>query len=158
QGSYFLLGALLLDLELQPDAPHRASYCGTCTACLDACPTNAFVGPGVLDARRCISYLTIELRSQVPEDLRPGLGDWVFGCDVCEEVCPWNRHAPAGGQPALDYRPELASLDLLELLELDEEAFRQRFAGTALLRPGRAGLLRNAALALGNRGQPSALP
>jgi epoxyqueuosine reductase len=158
QGSYFFLGALLVDCDLAADAPHETSHCGTCTACLDACPTDAFPAPGVLDARRCISYLTIELRGPVPEELRARLGDWVFGCDVCQEVCPWNRKAPAGAEPALAPRPELEALDLLEVLGLSEEEFRRRFAGTALTRPRRAGLLRNAALVLGNTAGPEALP
>jgi epoxyqueuosine reductase len=157
-GSYFFIGALLVNLELAADPPHTASHCGTCTACLDACPTNAFAGPGWLDARRCISYLTIEHRGEVPEELRPGLGDWVFGCDICQEVCPWNRKAPAGIEPALQARPELEKLDLIEVLDLSEDEFRRRFRGTALVRTKRRGLLRNAALALGNVGDESALP
>jgi epoxyqueuosine reductase len=157
-GSYFFLGALLVDLELQPDPPFTAAHCGTCTACLDACPTGAFAGPGLLDARRCVSYLTIELRAPVPENLRPGLGDWVFGCDVCQEVCPWNRKAPRGGEAALGGRKEYVSLDLIEVLGLGEEEFRRRFRGTALMRTKRRGLLRNAVLALGNAGDPAALP
>jgi epoxyqueuosine reductase len=148
RGSYFVLGALLTDLELTPDPPHTADHCGTCTACLDACPTQAFAGPGWLDARRCISYLTIELRGPVPEGLRPGLGDWVYGCDVCQEVCPWNRRD----------RTEPEAVDPVELLGLTEEGFQRRFDGTALTRTGRAGLLRNAALVLGNAGDARALP
>jgi epoxyqueuosine reductase len=157
-GSYFFLGALLLDLELRPDAVHETSHCGTCTACLDACPTGAFNGPGWLDSRRCISYLTIELRGPVPEELREPLGDWLFGCDVCQEVCPWNRKAPAGTEPALAARPDLEVVDPAELLGLSEEEFRRRFRGTALLRAKRRGLLRNAAIVLGNRGERAALP
>ncbi len=157
-GSYFFLGALLVNLELAPDPPHTMSHCGTCTACLDACPTTAFAAPGVLDARRCISYLTIEHRGEVPAELRPGLGDWLFGCDVCQEVCPWNRKAPPGMEPALQARPDLEKLDLIEILGLSEEEFRRRFRGTALLRTKRRGLLRNAALVLGNTGDTDALP
>jgi epoxyqueuosine reductase len=155
-GSYFFLGALLVDVELEPDTPHLSSHCGSCTACLDACPTQAFVAPYVLDARRCISYLTIELRSSIPVPLRNGLGDWLFGCDVCQEVCPWNRHAPVGEH--FPGREELMALDPAELLGLSEQAFRTRFAGTPFLRPGRAGMLRNAALVLGNTADVAALP
>jgi epoxyqueuosine reductase len=157
-GSYFFLGALLTDVELEPDPPFTASHCGTCTACLDACPTNAFAGPGWLDSRRCISYLTIELRGPVPEGLRPGVGDWLFGCDVCQEVCPWNRKAPDATEPALVPREDLQRVDPVELLSLTEEEFRRRFRGTALTRARRGGLLRNAALVLGNAGDPRALP
>jgi epoxyqueuosine reductase len=157
-GSYIFLGALLLDLELAEDRPHEASHCGTCTACLDACPTKAFVEPGILDSRRCISYLTIELRGPIPEDLREPMGDWLFGCDVCQEVCPWNRKSPPGLEPALHAREYLTQIDLQELLTLSEDQFRQRFRGTALMRARRQGLLRNAAIVLGNQGDPSALP
>jgi epoxyqueuosine reductase len=148
RGSYFFLGALLLDLDLEPDPPHEANHCGICTACLDACPTGAFVGPGWLDARKCISYLTIELRSPVPEELRAGVGDWLFGCDVCQEVCPWNRKDES--------EPE--AVDAAEMLALTEDEFRSRYRGTAMMRTKRRGLLRNAALVLGNVGDERALP
>jgi epoxyqueuosine reductase len=157
-GSYFFLGALLLDIDLRPDPSHESSHCGTCTACLDACPTQAFSAPGLLDSRRCISYLTIELKGPVPEDLRPAMGDWLFGCDVCQEVCPWNRKPPAGREPGFLPRADLEAVDPEELLGLSERDFRERFEGTALLRSKRRGLLRNAAIMLGNRGSSAALP
>lgn len=155
-GSYFFIGALLLDIDLEADTPFETDHCGTCTACLDACPTQAFPQPGVLDSRRCISYLTIELRTPIAEELRRPMGDWVFGCDVCQEVCPWNRKAPPGNDKGLV--PLLKSLDLEELLRLSDTEFRGRFRDTALLRPKRGGLLRNACVALGNAGDANALP
>jgi len=157
-GSYFFLGALLLDLDLEPDLGQETDHCGTCTACLDACPTQAFVEPGLMDARRCISYLTIELKGSIPVELREPMGAWAFGCDVCQEVCPWNHKAPPGKEPALAGRPDLESVDLIELLGLGPEEFRQRFRGTALTRTKRRGLLRNAAIVLGNQGDVEALP
>jgi epoxyqueuosine reductase len=157
-GSYFFLGALLLDLELPVDPVHDTSHCGTCTACLDACPTQAFPAPGELDSRRCISYLTIELRGPIPEELREPIGDWLFGCDVCQEVCPWNRKAPPGTEPAFRPLPDLEPADPVELLSLTDAEFRSRFGGTALTRTRRRGLLRNAAIVLGNQGDASVLP
>ena len=153
-GSYFFLGALLVDEDLTPDHPFATSHCGTCTACLDACPTDAFPGPGWLDARRCISYLTIELRSPMPDELRPGVGDWLFGCDICQEVCPWNRKAPATA--AASILPP--GLDPEAILKLSAEEFRQRFSGTALERTGFEGLRRNAAIVIGNVGTAADLP
>ncbi|MFL5343119.1 MAG: tRNA epoxyqueuosine(34) reductase QueG [Gemmataceae bacterium] len=147
RGSYFFLGALLVDIELKPDPPHEASHCGTCTACLDACPTDAFPGPGWLDARRCISYLTIELRGPIPAELRPGVGDWLFGCDVCQEVCPWNRYAAGSAE----------LVDPVEIVGLSEGEFRRRYGGTALTRTKCRGLVRNAAIVLGNVGDERAL-
>jgi epoxyqueuosine reductase len=157
-GSYFFLGALLVDVELQRDAPHTAGHCGTCTRCLDACPTQAFPAPGVLDSRRCISYLTIEHRGDLPLEWRSQLEGWVFGCDVCQEVCPWNRKAPTGLVPELQPRRDLEALDLCEVMRMSEADFCERFGGTALMRTRRRGLLRNAALLLGAAGDPAALP
>ena len=151
EGSWFFLAALVTDQVLEYDQPHETDHCGTCTACLDACPTDAFPAPYVLDATRCISYLTIELRDHVPRELRPGMGDWVFGCDICQEVCPWNRRSVPGCEPAFQPRENLNPLKLGELFDLDDEAFRGRFRRTPLWRSKRRGLLRNAAIAMGNR-------
>ena len=153
-GSYFFIGILLTTAELDFD-PRQPDRCGTCTACLDACPTRAFVTPYVLDARRCISYLTIEHRGDIAGDLAGQLGEWVFGCDVCQEVCPWNRKAEPGRDSALEPSGSLGSLE--SLLALDQDAFRARFRGTALWRTRRAGLLRNAAIVLANRGEHAAV-
>jgi len=150
-GSFFFLAALLTDQKLSYDAPHATDHCGSCTACLDACPTDAFVQPYVLDATRCISYLTIELQAVIPTALRPGMGDWVFGCDVCQDVCPWNHAAPTTVEPAFSPQHSLNPLQLAELFDLDEPAFRLRFRQTPLWRSHRRGLLRNAAIVLGNQ-------
>lgn len=139
---------------------HHSSFvgCGRCTRCLDACPTRAFVAPRVLDARRCISYLTIELRGPIPADLRPLMGNWVFGCDVCQEVCPYNRAVTPARPETWPADPTRATVALPELLALDEEGFRRRFRGTAVLRTKRRGLVRNACVAAGNWGDAAALP
>ncbi|MEQ9065972.1 MAG: tRNA epoxyqueuosine(34) reductase QueG [Gimesia chilikensis] len=159
EGSWFFLAGLLLSDELEYDEPQQTSHCGTCTRCLEACPTDAFVEAGTLDARKCISYLTIELRDQpIPAELRPGMQDWMFGCDVCQEVCPWNRKAPISGEPAFQPVETFTPVDACELLTLDEAAFQERFQSTPMSRARRAGLLRNAAIVLGNRGDQSAVP
>jgi epoxyqueuosine reductase len=157
EGSWFFLAALLTDIELVYDAPHETDHCGTCRACLDACPTDAFPQPYVLDASRCISYLTIELRDAIPAELRTGLGEWVFGCDVCQDVCPWNSRAPLSRQREFEARSNSNPMDLIGLFELDDAAFRERFRSTPLWRPRRRGLLRNAAIVLGNRPTPLAI-
>ncbi len=147
-GSWFLIGLVLTTAALDADAalPDR---CGTCRACLDACPTGAFPAPYVLDSRRCISYLTIEHRGEIDADLQPLMGEWEFGCDRCQEVCPWNRHAPPSAESA--FVPAGAYPGAETIAAMDDEALRRRFAGTALLRPRAAGLRRNAAIALANR-------
>jgi epoxyqueuosine reductase len=158
QGSWFFLAALITDVELLYDAPHETDHCGTCRACLDACPTGAFPQPYVLDATRCISYLTIELRDAVPAELRPGIGDRLFGCDICQDVCPWNSRAPLSRQAEFAPREDSNPIDLISLFDLDDAAFRARFRHTPLWRPKRRGLLRNAAIVLGNRPTPDAIP
>jgi len=150
-GSWFFLAALLTDLELEYDAPHVANHCGTCRACLDACPTEAFPQPGVLDATRCISYLTIELRDMIPLELREGIGNWLFGCDVCQDVCPWNRRERPTDEPAFQPQPAFDPVNVVELFTLDDDAFRRQFRKTPLWRSKRRGILRNAAIVLGNQ-------
>ena len=155
-GSYFFLGEILVDLELKPDEP-LPFRCGSCHQCMDACPTRAFVAEGVLDARRCISYLTIELRGPIPRDLRPLIGSMVFGCDICQEVCPWNRKAPLSGEIAFQPRPGLDAVDLIELMGITREEFSRRFRNSAIKRTKRRGLIRNVAVALGNSGDRRAV-
>jgi epoxyqueuosine reductase len=158
RGSWMFLSGLLTDLELEYDSPHDTSHCGSCTRCLDACPTDAFEAPYVLDARKCISYLTIELRGPIPKPLRAGMEDWLFGCDVCQDVCPWNRKAPTTNDPIFQPQPGLRPADAARWLQLSAEDFEREFADTPLSRPGRAGLLRNAAIVLGNSGDSAAIP
>jgi epoxyqueuosine reductase len=155
RGSWFFLAALLTTEELVYDEP-ATDHCGTCRACLDACPTGALVGPWQLDARRCISYLTIELRDAIPIELRQPAGDWLFGCDVCQDVCPWNRRAPTTEEPSLQPGADANPISLSDLFSLTDAAFRARFRGTPLWRAKRRGLLRNAAIVLGNRPHPAA--
>lgn len=157
RGSYFFLAALVTDAELVVDQPNETDHCGTCTACLDACPTDAFVEPRVLDASRCLSYLTIELKELPPAELRDSVGEWLFGCDVCQEVCPWNRFAPPAEEPAFEPLAGTNPIDLAPLFAMDDDAFRGRFRKTPLWRPRRRGVLRNAALVLGATRPPDAV-
>jgi epoxyqueuosine reductase len=156
-GNWFFLAEVLTTLDLEPD-PSEQNRCGTCTRCLAACPTGAIREPFVLDARRCISYLTIELKGPIPVELRPAIGQRIFGCDDCLEACPWNRFAREGRVLRAHARAELATPDLVELLGLDAAGFRARFAGTPMLRAKRRGLLRNVCVALGNAADGRAVP
>ena len=156
-GSWFFLGEVVTDLDLEPDAP-RTDMCGSCTACLEACPTDAFVAPYVLDATRCISYLTIEVKGAIPEDHRGGVGRHVFGCDICQDVCPWNRKRREEGEPGFAAREGLLAPELDHLASLDEEGFRALFRKSPVKRAKRRGLLRNVCVALGNSGDPSRRP
>ncbi len=172
-GSYVFLGVLLVPEPLEPDSPPHVSAtprrwefpsgdigtCGACTRCLDTCPTHAFTAPYILDARRCISYLTIELRGPIPRDLRPLMKNWIFGCDECQEVCPWNsRFAHLTDEPAFQPRPDQVAPRLLDLIRLDEREFRRRYRKTPIYRAKRRGLLRNVCVALGNWGAPESIP
>ena len=156
-GSWVLLGQVITDLELVPDVPLKKN-CGECVRCIEDCPTGAIVAPFVIDNRKCISYLTIELRGSIPRDLRPLMGDWVFGCDICQDVCPVNWKAAPALEPAFRKRHDFDAPALLPLLELDDEGFRERFRGSPIKRTKRVGLQRNVCVALGNIGDPVAVP
>lgn len=155
-GNWFFIAEIITTLELPPDEPER-NRCGSCERCITACPTGAITGPFQLDARRCISYLTIELKGSIPEELRPMIGNRIYGCDICLEACPWNKFAREGELMKTHRRSEFDQPDLLRLLELDEAAFKQQFGGTPMLRTKRRGLLRNVCVALGNCGDERAL-
>ncbi len=157
-GSYVFLGEIITDAALEPDKAFQADHCGTCERCIDACPTGAIKGPRELDARLCISYLTIELRGPIPRELRPLIGNRVFGCDICQEVCPWNGEIPETREARFRPRDDVTGAELLELMALSEAEFRQRFDDTPIARAKRAGFLRNVAVALGNWGAPDSVP
>lgn len=158
-GSYFLLGELLLDLELEPDVPFNADRCGNCRRCIDACPTGCILPDRSIDSRRCLSYLTIENKDAIPRELRPAVGDWLFGCDICQMACPWNTKARPFTVLS-DFSPRFSGIDLepCSLLTLTPALFKQRFTGSPLFRAKRRGLLRNAAVLLGNRKDTTAVP
>ena len=156
-GSWVFLAQVITDIPLEPDAPLKKT-CGECVLCIDACPTGAIVAPYVIDNKRCISYLTIELRGAIPRELRPLVGDWVFGCDICQDVCPVNRKALGSLEPAFQQRHDFAAPALVPLLELDQPAFSERFRRSPIKRAKLAGLKRNVCVALGNIGDPVAIP
>jgi epoxyqueuosine reductase len=157
KGSWLFLGVILTSLELEPDIP-APDRCGTCTRCIDACPTDAIVAPYQLDSNKCISYLTIEKRGSIPEDLRAGMGRHLFGCDICQDVCPWNRKAPASTAPEFQPRPGLVNPALDWIAAMTEEQFRDTFRRSPVRRTKLAGLRRNVAIAIGNSGRRELLP
>lgn len=156
-GNWIFLAEILTTLDLEPDAP-EINHCGKCSRCIAACPTTAITAPFRLDARRCISYLTIELKGPIPEEFRHAIGNRIYGCDDCLAACPWNKFAREGHLMKSHERADLAQPDLIELLSLDVQGFKMRFAGSPILRTKRRGLLRNVCVALGNVGDASALP
>ena len=157
KGSWLFLGVILTSLELAHDLP-APDRCGTCTRCIEACPTDAILAPYQLDSNKCIAYLTIEKRGSIPENLRPGIGHHIFGCDICQDVCPWNRKAPASTAPEFAPRPGLVNPALDWLAEMSAEEFREVFRGSPIRRTKRSGLRRNAAIAMGNSGNQEFLP
>jgi len=158
-GSYIFLSEILLDLKFKRDEPYTFDRCGTCTRCLDACPTQCILPNRTLDARRCISYLTIELKGNIPEELRSQIGDRVFGCDICQEVCPWNKsHAKRAGDPAFAPRTDIPRLDLIAEMGLTKEIFSAKYSGRPLKRVKRAGHLRNVAVCSGNSHEFAVIP
>ncbi|HEX7896946.1 MAG TPA: tRNA epoxyqueuosine(34) reductase QueG [Planctomycetota bacterium] len=157
-GSWLFVGEVITDLDLEPDDAHEKNYCGSCTRCIDLCPTRAIVAPYVVDSRRCISYLTIEHRGSIARELRPLMGNLIFGCDICQDVCPWNKFAKVAPDPAFHARPGNAAPDLVELIGLTREAWAARFKGSPVKRAKYPGFLRNVAIALGNSGDPAVVP
>jgi epoxyqueuosine reductase len=157
-GSYFLLAEILLGIELEADAPILTDHCGTCTRCIQACPTQCILPNRTIDARICISYLTIELKEDIPEEMRPLLKDWAFGCDVCQMVCPWNRFADESSDPAFSPQYGIPLPVLTEELQLTTRAFNRKFKQSPVKRTKRRGYLRNVAVALGNTGDESSIP
>ncbi|MBE7433502.1 MAG: tRNA epoxyqueuosine(34) reductase QueG [Anaerolineales bacterium] len=154
-GSTFLLAEIFLGIELEVDEPSRTDHCGTCTRCVEACPTNCILPNRIIDSRRCISYLTIENKDDIPEELRPKMGDWIFGCDICQQVCPWNRFSPPG-DPGLE--PSIPLPVLSDDLTMTSSEFNQRFKRSPIKRAKRRGYLRNLAVAVGNAGNEKDLP
>jgi len=158
-GSYFFLGEILLGLELEIDPPFEADHCGSCNRCIEACPTGCIQPNRTLDARRCISYLTIELKGDLPREFRPLIGEWIFGCDICQQVCPWNnRFAPVTQEPSFQPIPFLTQASLTDFLSLTQESFRSSFRASPFKRPKWHGILRNAAVVAGNQSNPDHIP
>jgi len=158
QGSYFLLAEILVGIELEPDQPFTADRCGTCTRCIQACPTGCILPDRTLDARRCISYLTIENKGEIPPELRVPMGNWIFGCDICQMVCPWNRFSAKEYDQALAAYPGRPNPDLRAELMLKPQDFNRKFKDSPIQRARRRGYLRNVAVALGNSGDPAGVP
>jgi len=158
KGSWFFLAEILVDFELEYDLPFDRVDCGKCSICIDSCPTDAILGDRTIDARRCISYLTIELKGSIPKIYRPKIGNHIFGCDICQEVCPWNKEASKSINPSLHPRPENLTPELVNLMNMDIHAFNKRFKNSPVKRTKRRGFLRNVAVALGNWGHPDAIP
>ena len=158
KGSWFFLAEMLVDVELKADDPFARVDCGTCTSCIEACPTEAIITDRTVDARLCISYLTIEHKGAIPAELRPKMDNHIFGCDICQDVCPWNKDAPESFEPGFKPRPENAAAELTEFMNLDQSAFSKRFWKSPVKRTKRRGLLRNVAVALGNWAHSDAIP
>ncbi len=158
KGSYFLLAEILLGLEIEPDTPFVTDHCGTCTRCIEACPTEAILPNRSLDARRCISYLTIENKGDIPADLRPKMQDWIFGCDICQQACPWNKFSAPAGDASFQPSAGSAPTDLIATLALTPQSFNRQFKRSPIQRAKRRGFLRNASVALGNLGNEEAIP
>ena len=158
KGSWFFLAEMLVDIELKADVPFTRVDCGTCTSCIEACPTEAIIADRTVDARLCISYLTIENKGEIPAELRPKIGNHIFGCDICQDVCPWNKDSPESVEQGFKPRKGNAATDLTELMTMDQAAFSKRFRKSPVKRTKRKGLLRNVAVALGNWANADAIP